>query len=159
MTPADLRALRALADAATPGARTATAHGIDAADYAEVIGPGPVSCMAYCYGGSSTITGDRLAADLAFIAACDPDTVRALIAAAERLERIRTLFDTRHDDAHDALLVTMAQEAARFDDDYARGKVAREWDFGMVEAVVTPLIHSIAPPYDDLGEPQSLDPR
>lgn len=41
---------------------------IDGAGYAEVLYPGGVDCMAYCYGGSSTIEGDNLDSDMRFVA-------------------------------------------------------------------------------------------
>jgi hypothetical protein len=47
----------------------AKSGGIDAGDYDTVLGGGPVDCMAYCYGGSSTIEGDNLPADADFIVA------------------------------------------------------------------------------------------
>lgn len=44
-------------------------QGIDSGEYGTVIERGNVECMSYCYGGSSTIDGDNLDADLRFIAA------------------------------------------------------------------------------------------
>lgn len=44
-------------------------QGIDSGEYGTVIERGNVKCMSYCYGGSSTIEGDNLGADLRFIAA------------------------------------------------------------------------------------------
>lgn len=52
--------------------------------YDEVIWPGQVECMSYCYGGSSTIDGDRLPQDMRFIAAAR-ELIPELIAEVERL--------------------------------------------------------------------------
>ncbi len=66
--------MRRRAEAATPGPWHVPRRGfgIDAGEFDTVIGPGRVDCMAYCYGGSSTIDGDRLDADQAHIASWHP---------------------------------------------------------------------------------------
>lgn len=56
-------------------------QGIDSGKYGTVIERGNVKCMSYCYGGTSTIEGDNLDADLRFIAAARtlvPELVDAL---------------------------------------------------------------------------------
>lgn len=58
--------------------------GIDAGEYDTVVGRGPVDCMAYCYGGTSTIEGDRLEQDQAHIAGMDPTVA---LAVADWLDR------------------------------------------------------------------------
>lgn len=98
----DLDALRALEAAATPGPWRSDVRdgerlvGIDGPNYAEVLLPGRVDCMAYCYGGSSRIEGDNLEADAAFIAAArnalvplldEIESLRARVAAVEALAR------------------------------------------------------------------------
>lgn len=81
----DLDKLQALCDAATPPPWTVHKCGIDGpVGLDEVISPGDVECMAYCYGGSSTVRGDRLAEDLQFIAA-------ARTALPELIARVREL--------------------------------------------------------------------
>lgn len=63
-------------------------QGIDSGKYGTVIERGNVECMSYCYGGTSTIEGDNLDADLRFIAAARtlvPELVDALKLALARL--------------------------------------------------------------------------
>ena len=92
ITTDQLDEIEAAAKKATPGPwRVEEGIGIDAGEYDEVISPGQVSCMSYCYGGSSTIDGDNLDADMAHIATMDPATTLALIAEVREL-RAR-LFD------------------------------------------------------------------
>ena len=56
--------------AATPGEwRVGKGNEIEAGQYDTVIERGPVDCMSYCYGGTSTIEGDNLPADAALIVA------------------------------------------------------------------------------------------
>ena len=76
------------ARASTPGPwkralrRDGTVLGIDGEDgYSDVLVPGRVECMSYCYGGSSTVDGDHLEADITHIAAWDPARVLAMCAA------------------------------------------------------------------------------
>lgn len=60
--------LTALRAASTPGDWWAGPGGrIRAGEYNDVIDTGPVDCMAYCYGGTSTIEGDNLGSDLDLI--------------------------------------------------------------------------------------------
>lgn len=82
----DLDAIEARANAATEGPwwRREGHAEIDGQNYAEVLIPGRVECGSYCYGGTSTIEGDRLDADLAFIAHARAD-VPALVAEVRRL--------------------------------------------------------------------------
>lgn len=82
----DLDAIEARANAATEGPwwRREGHAEIDGQNYAEVLIPGRVECGSYCYGGTSTIEGDRLDADLAFIAHARAD-VPDLVAEVRRL--------------------------------------------------------------------------
>lgn len=67
-------------------------QGIDSGEYGTVIERGNVECMSYCYGGTSTIEGDNLDADLRFIAAARslvPELVDALKTARAELDRLR----------------------------------------------------------------------
>jgi len=81
----DLDALQRLADAATPGPWEASrGNCISGPGYAEVLKPGQVRCMAYCYGGESTIDGDNLTNDVAF-------TLAAREAVPALIERVREL--------------------------------------------------------------------
>ena len=75
----DLDAIEARANAATEGPwlRREGHAEIDGQNYAEVLIPGRVECGSYCYGGTSTIEGDRLDADLAFIAHARADVPAA----------------------------------------------------------------------------------
>jgi len=86
VTDIDLDAIEARANAATEGPwwRREGHAEIDGQNYAEVLIPGRVECGSYCYGGTSTIEGDRLDADLAFIAHARTD-VPALVAEVRRL--------------------------------------------------------------------------
>ena len=87
--------LRALSEAATPGPWTVSKRGIEAG-YDDVLCGGDVECMSYCYGGSSTIAGDRIDADLALIAAMRnalPDLLDAADRVAELERRIGKLAD------------------------------------------------------------------
>ena len=87
ITTDQLDEIEAAAKKATPGPwRVEEGIGIDAGEYDEVISPGQVSCMSYCYGGSSTIDGDNLDADMAHIAMMDPATTLALVARVKDLE-------------------------------------------------------------------------
>ncbi len=88
----DLDALDALCAAATSGPWEVCGQSIDGPDYKEVIRKGPVDCMAYCYGGSSTIEGDNLAADMAFCAAART----ALPALIAEVRRLRKQLQERH---------------------------------------------------------------
>ena len=54
----------------------------------DVISAGPVSCMSYCYGGSSAV--EMTDADSALIVAA-VNALPALVAAAEALDRMRAL--------------------------------------------------------------------
>lgn len=92
MTDIDLDAIEARANAATEGPwwRREGYAEIEGQNYAEVLIPGRVECGSYCYGGTSTIDGDRLDADLAFIAAARTDlpaVVAALRGALAEVER------------------------------------------------------------------------
>lgn len=86
MTDIDLDAIEARANAATEGPwwRREGHAEINGQNYAEVLIPGRVECGSYCYGGRSTIEGDRLDADLAFIAHARAD-VPDLVAEVRRL--------------------------------------------------------------------------
>lgn len=64
---------------------------IDGKNYAEVLIPGPVACGSYCYGGSSTIDGDRLDADLAFISAARTDLPAVVAALRDALAEVKRL--------------------------------------------------------------------
>ena len=78
--------------AATPGPWKANKDGtIDGTDYAEVICRGQVDCMSYCYGGSSTIEGDNLAADAEFIAHSPSDVAYLLAELRKRDEALAGL--------------------------------------------------------------------
>ena len=95
----DLDAIEARANAATEGPwlRREGHAEIDGQNYAEVLIPGRVECGSYCYGGTSTIEGDRLDADLAFIAHARAD-VPALVAEVRRLRaQVRDLTDSRQE--------------------------------------------------------------
>lgn len=80
--------------------------GIDSGEYGTVIGGGNVDCMAYCYGGSSTIEGDNLEADLRFIAAARsllPELVAELETTRAQLEADAaelTAYRRDHYDSH-----------------------------------------------------------
>lgn len=70
-------------------------QGIDSGEYGTVIERGNVECMSYCYGGSSTLEGDNLDADLRFIAAARtlvPELVAALKAERAENERLINLL-------------------------------------------------------------------
>lgn len=82
----DLPHLRELAEKATPGPWKHESGQIDGPNYAEVVAPGRVECMAYCYGGSSTIEWER-DVDAEFIAAANPETVIALLDLIDSLRR------------------------------------------------------------------------
>lgn len=78
----------ALARAATQGtwrlsAGFSTNPSIDAGEYDTVIGCGPVECMRYCYGGTSTV--DMAEADATHIAYWDPARVLADIAVRREI--------------------------------------------------------------------------
>ena len=95
LTPAQLDEIEAGAKRATRGPWRKSGTWIDAGKYDEVLCPGEVSCMSYCYGGSSTIDGDNFDADIAHIVNMDPTTTLALIAEVRELrakvERVRRL--------------------------------------------------------------------
>ncbi len=66
-------------------------QGIDSGEYGTVIERGNVECMSYCYGGSSTIEGDNLDADLRFIAAARsllPELVAELKTTRAQLRQV-----------------------------------------------------------------------
>ena len=66
-------------------------QGIDSGKYGTVIERGNVECMSYCYGGSSTIEGDNLDADLRFIAAARqlvPELVAELKTTRAQLRQV-----------------------------------------------------------------------
>lgn len=76
-------------NAATPGPWKANKDGtIDGTDYAEVICRGQVDCMSYCYGGTSVIEGDNLAADAEFIAHAPSDVAYLLAELRKRDEAL-----------------------------------------------------------------------
>ena len=56
----------------------------------DVISPGPVSCMSYCYGGSSAV--EMTDADSALIVAA-VNALPDLLDAAEALERVKVLYE------------------------------------------------------------------
>jgi hypothetical protein len=70
--------MRQRAAVATPGPWRVEGESIEAGRYDEVLKPGPVSCMAYCFGGSSTLEGDRIEVDLAHIAGMHPAVALAV---------------------------------------------------------------------------------
>lgn len=73
-------------------------QGIDSGEYGTVIERGNVKCMSYCYGGSSTIEGDNLGADLRFIAAARslvPELVAELKTTRAQLAAVRELHKPR----------------------------------------------------------------
>lgn len=89
MDDAGLDRIEALAEAATKGPwkvaerRDGSVCGIDQEDgYDDVVAPGRVECMAYCYGGTSVV--EATDADWAFIAA-SRSAVPALVAEVRRL--------------------------------------------------------------------------
>jgi hypothetical protein len=88
MTAADQ--IRALADTGTPADRWRIRQGrggsnwIEAGEYDEVLQPAPVTCMAYCYGGSSQI--ELSDEDAAKIVAA----VNALPALADLIDAVGT---------------------------------------------------------------------
>jgi hypothetical protein len=90
VVPADFVAeARALAAAATPGPWRWTQRGIDGGEnfWTDVIVPGRVECMAYCYGGSSTFEMDNEQDDAEFIAAA-----RSLVPAlCDQVDRARNV--------------------------------------------------------------------
>lgn len=68
---------------ATPGPWSSDHRGIcgNESGYDDVIVGGPVECMSYCYGGTSTLEGDRFEADKALIVAlrgCVPEILAIL---------------------------------------------------------------------------------
>lgn len=116
----DLDAIEARANAATEGPwwRREGHAEIDGQNYAEVLIPGRVECGSYCYGGTSTIEGDRLDADLAFIAHARAD-VPDLVAEVRRLRaQVRDLTDSRQEARNE-----VRHYAAERDD--ARAAIAR----------------------------------
>ena len=139
----DLDAIEARANAATEGPwwRREGHAEIDGQNYAEVLIPGRVECWSHCYGGTSTIEGDRLDADLAFIAHARADVpdlvaevrrlreeaevdaglIRSIIAAREHVERTLT---AERDDARAAIARVRALDPADHatsSRDYGRG--------------------------------------
>lgn len=65
--------------------------------YDEVISPGPVDCMSYCYGGTSTIDEDNPERDREFIAQSRtlvPELVDLAARQAAEIDRLRTELDT-----------------------------------------------------------------
>lgn len=91
MTGAHLDLIATRAATATPGPWRVERGWVTAGPegYDDVLCPGHVDCMAYCYGGTSTLEGDNLAADLAFIVAARDD-IPALVA---EIRRLRALLD------------------------------------------------------------------
>lgn len=96
----DITAARALADAATPGPwevcrRDGEVRWITQRDgFDDPIFPGPVQCMAYCYGGTSTLEIEDADAELITAARtlvpelCDEvERLRAVVARVEALAR------------------------------------------------------------------------
>jgi hypothetical protein len=83
--------MRRLAEAATPGPWRHTERGIEAGDYDDVIVGGPVSCMSYCYGGSSTLDGDRIDLDGDHIRSWHPAVA---LAVADWLDRFADLYSS-----------------------------------------------------------------
>ena len=85
MTAADK--IHALADTGTPADRWRIRQGrdgsnwIEAGEYDEVLQPAPVTCMAYCYGGSSQIE------------LSDEDAAK-IVAAVNALPHIANLIDS-----------------------------------------------------------------
>ena len=85
MTAADK--IHALADTGTPADRWRIRQGrdgsnwIEAGEYDEVLQPAPVTCMAFCYGGSSQIE------------LSDEDAAK-IVAAVNALPHIANLIDT-----------------------------------------------------------------
>lgn len=92
----DTAALRELLAKATPGPWEATKRGIEGNTYDDVIAPGPVECMSHCYGGSSTVEGDRYDTDRALIVAAVnalPTLLDELDTARATLRRVEALAD------------------------------------------------------------------
>jgi hypothetical protein len=81
-----------LAEQATPGPWAMTRRGIEAG-YDDVLVGGQVECMEYCYGGASTIEGDRLDVDAEFIAAARDAVPRLLALVAAQAEQIAEMRD------------------------------------------------------------------
>ena len=101
MTGPSLAVLRAAHNAAAPppwrvvNERNGDVHAIEAPDtYDDVILPGRVECMAYCYGGTSTIEGDRLPEDAALIV----EARNALPALLDTIDAILDLHRPRKPD-------------------------------------------------------------
>lgn len=84
LTPEALDRLAQLDADATPGPWEVTRRGIESPPYSDVLTGGPVECMAYCYGGSSTLEGDNFTADAALIAAMRTHLPAFLNAAREQ---------------------------------------------------------------------------
>ena len=80
--------MRERAEAATPGSwsvevrRDGSPRGV-IAGYDDVIAPGHVECMSYCYGGTSTLEGERLAEDAEHIASWHPAVALAVAKVLE----------------------------------------------------------------------------
>lgn len=85
LTPEALDRLAQLDADATPGPWIATRRGIESPPYSDVLTGGPVDCMAYCYGGSSTLEGDNFTADAVLIAAMRTHLPALLHAARDAL--------------------------------------------------------------------------
>ena len=100
--------MRERAEAATPGVWRHTEHGIEAGEYAEVIVPGRVECMAYCYGGSSTLDGDRIDLDGDHIASWHPAVALAVADLLDLLARRSISTDLEHAERDAALAVARA---------------------------------------------------
>ena len=113
-----LRQLTEAREKATGGPwSVAKSGGIDAGEYDTVIGRGPVDCMSYCYGGSSTIEGDNLPADAAAIVAehnAVPWLVAALIAVLDLADELESYTIDRHPapGSYDAGVIAMQVNAA-----------------------------------------------
>ena len=112
--PAHLDELREALANATPGPWRVTSKGwIDAGDYDVVTEPGDVDCMPYCYGGTSTIAGDNLAADAALIVAAVnalPSLLSLVREQASDLAHARSAGES-YRRQRDALRVTMRAQA------------------------------------------------
>lgn len=90
--------LRRLLGAATPGPwGTVGEQSIcgDENGFAEVVGPGPVDCMAYCYGGSSQLEwGENDRALIVALRNAAPALLRVLDAAQEARATLRHFSDS-----------------------------------------------------------------
>lgn len=148
MTDIDLDAIEARANAATEGPwlRREGHAEIDGQNYAEVLIPGRVECGSYCYGGRSTIEGDRLDADLAFIAAARTDlpaVVAALRDALAEVEQWKAAFIKANDAVHarESWIDGAKVDLDALDAEVERLREEAEVDAGLIRSIIAAREH------------------